>query len=99
MQRVEFSETGPPEVLKLVNAETPGLGAGQVLVHIELTRLQLVKKRRVLLVDDLVTGQVFAPEREDFAQCLSPYLHALAWDGEHQIEIDVVEAAASQRIE
>lgn len=42
MQRIEFSETGPPEVLKLVNTEMPALGAGQVLVRHEAIGLNFI---------------------------------------------------------
>ena len=61
--------------------------------------MQLCKQRRVVLVNDFVAGQMFALHCDGFVQGVAPDFHRLAGDGEHQVEIQVVETGAPQNIE
>ena len=73
--------------------------AGQRFVDVEFAGFKLFKQRSVLLVDDLVAGEVFAPECDSLGHCGLPNIHSLAWDGEHEVDVDVVEARLAQAIE
>jgi len=58
MQRIEISELGGPEVLRLVEAETPATGPGQVLIRQEAVGLNFIDTyyRTGLYAAELPTG-------------------------------------------
>src|SRR5207249_10112155 len=70
--------------------------AGQIFIHAEFAGLQLRVKRRVLLVNDFVTGEMLGTELNGLAQRASPNLQRLARNGEHQIEIQIVETGTAE---
>src|SRR6185437_2897619 len=71
----------------------------QILVHLELSGLQLVEQRGVLFINHFVAGEVLAAQGERFLERRAPHFQCLARNREHQIQIDVVESGSTQNIE
>src|SRR6266487_5989436 len=55
------------------------------------------KKFRVLLVSQTIGGDMLRLERDGFLQRQSPLLNGLAWQAEHQIDVDVREPDCAQK--
>lgn len=72
--------------------------AGEIFIDVDFLGLELMEEGGVFLVDDFVGGDVFALELEGFVQGGLPNLHALAGDGEHEIDIEVVESGLAQGV-
>ena len=98
----------PSKVGNLVLGETGGSrGVNQAIVHrtrerlidIKFAGLKLLVQRGVLLVDDLVAGEVFAAECDGFVHGRLPRLHCLAGNGEHEVDVDVFEPRYAQPVE
>ena len=98
----------PCKVGNFVLGETGGSGGvdqaivhrtGERLVDIEFAGLKLLVQRGVLLVNDFVAGEVFAPECDGLIHGRLPRLHCLAGNGKHEVDIDVVEPRAAQPVE
>ena len=58
-----------------------------------------MEERRVVFVDDFVAGEMFTAESDSFVERCTPDVERLARDGEHQINVDVVEARPPESVE
>ena len=74
-------------------------GAGEVFVDADFSGGELREERGVVLVDHFVAGEVFAAESDGFVERLFPHGHGLTGDGEHEVEVDVVESRAAEDVE
>ena len=74
-------------------------GARQILININLAGLELVIEGRVFFIDYLVRGEMFAAHRGRLGEGLAPGCEGLAGDGEHQVEVHIIEARLPQDVE
>src|SRR5215831_1498413 len=72
--------------------------ASKVFVDVEFPGAQLGIKSGVFLVNDFVSGQVFAAHGQGFEQGLAPNFTGLAGNGEHEVQVQVVEAGVAKDI-
>jgi hypothetical protein len=72
--------------------------AREVLVDADFSRGELREERGVILVNHFITGEVLAAEIDGFVESPFPHGHRLGGDGEHQIEVNVVEPRTAQSV-
>ena len=73
--------------------------AGEILVDIEFACFHLLEKRRVLFVNDFVGRKMFAAKVEGVFERRLPDVHGLTGNGEHEIDIQILETSLAKNIE
>jgi len=73
--------------------------AGEVFIHVKFLCVELRVERGVFFVDDFVAGQMLTAQGGGFGERRAPNVYRLAGNGEHEVDIQVIEAGLAQSVE